>query len=142
MSTSFNQQVVDEFRANSGKVGGYFEGARLVLLTTRGARTGREHTVPLAFLPDGERILVIGSAGGSPRHPAWFHNLVAHPRVRVEDGSSSYEAEAVVLDGDERDRVFARAVAGNAGWADYQAKVTRTIPVVALTRRESTSPPR
>lgn len=131
----FNQQVIDEFRANAGRVGGYFEGARLILLTTRGARSGREHTVPLGFLPDGgERIIVIGSAGGGPKHPAWCHNVIANPRVRVEDGVFTYEAEAVVLQGDERDRMFARAVEADQGWADYQAKATRTIPVVTLTQ--------
>ena len=133
MPHDFNQQVIDEFRANKGRVGGYFEGARLILLTTTGARTGRPHTTPVAYLPDGvDRILVIASAAGAPRHPAWFHNLVANPQVTVEDGTFTYEARAVVLEDEERDRVFARAVEAEPGWAAYQEKTERVIPVVAL----------
>ncbi|GAB3138052.1 nitroreductase/quinone reductase family protein [Micromonospora sonneratiae] len=134
MPIDFNQQVIDEFRANGGRVGGPFEGARLLLLTTVGARSGAPHTTPVGCLPDGERILVIASAGGAPHHPAWFHNLVANPRVTVEDGTFTYEAHAVVLTGAERDRLFARAVEADPGWAAYQARTIRVIPVVALHR--------
>ncbi|MFD1150573.1 nitroreductase/quinone reductase family protein [Saccharothrix hoggarensis] len=130
----FNQQVIEEFRANAGRVGGPFEGGRLILLTTTGARTGKRHTTPVGYLPDGDRILVIASAAGSPRHPAWFHNLVANPVVRVEDGVFTYDAKAVVLDGPERDEMWARAVESDPGWAEYQAKTSRRIPVVALTQ--------
>ena len=132
---SFNQQIIDEFRANAGVVGGPFEGARLLLLTTTGARTGAKHTTPLAYLPDdAERVLVIGSAGGSDKHPAWYHNLVADPEVVVETGLFTYEAKAVVLTGTERDQAFARAVEAEPGWAAYQARTSRVIPVVALTQ--------
>ncbi|WP_275461820.1 nitroreductase/quinone reductase family protein [Streptomyces noursei] len=141
MPHDFNQQVIDEFRANAGRVGGPFEGGRLILLTTTGARSGTRHTAPVGYLPDGERILVIASAGGAPHHPDWFHNLRAHPRVTVETGVFTYEAAAEVLAGEERDRVFARAVDADPGWADYQAKTRRTIPVVALTSVEA-GPPR
>ncbi|MFD7434693.1 nitroreductase/quinone reductase family protein [Streptomyces sp. NPDC059861] len=131
--SDFNQQVIEEFRANRGRVGGYFEGARLILLTTSGARTGAEHTTPVAYLPDGaDRILVIASAGGAPRHPAWYHNLLAHPQVTVESGAFTYQARAEVLSGDERDQAFARAVETDAGWAEYQERAGRVIPVVAL----------
>jgi deazaflavin-dependent oxidoreductase (nitroreductase family) len=134
MPNDFNTPVIAEFRANQGRVGGWFEGARLLLLTTTGARSGRPHTTPVAYLPDGgERLLVIGSAGGAPRHPAWFHNLVAHPVVTVEDGIFTYRATATVLSGAERDRAFARAAEADPGWADYQRKTTRELPVVALT---------
>lgn len=133
MPNDFNQQVIDEFRANKGRVGGYFEGARLILLTTTGARTGRPHTTPVGYLPDGaDRVLVIASAGGAPSHPAWFHNLLAHPQVTIESGAFTYEAQAVVLDGEERERAFARAVEADPGWAEYQEKTRRVIPVVAL----------
>lgn len=133
MANDFNQQIIDEFRANGGRVGGPFEGARLLLLTTTGARSGTPHTVPVGYLPDGgDRVLVIASAGGAPNHPDWFHNLVAHPRVTVENGVFTYQAEAVVLTGAERDRVFARAAEADPGWADYQAKAARVLPVVAL----------
>jgi len=129
----FNQPVIDEFRANNGRVGGWLEGARLLLLTTTGARSGARRTVPLGYLPDGgERVLVIGSAGGSPRHPAWFHNVLANPRVTVEDGVFTYDADAVVLAGVERDQAFARAVEADAGWGAYQDKAARVLPVVAL----------
>lgn len=117
----------------AGESGGPFERARLLLLTTIGARSGAPHTTPLGYLPDGgERTLVIASTGGAPNHPAWFYNLVANPRVTVEDGVFTYDAQAVVLDGTERDRIFARAAEADPGWADYQARTTRGIPVVAL----------
>lgn len=141
MPNDFNQQVIEEFRANGGRVGGYFEGARLLLLTTTGARSGAPHTTPVGYLPDGgERTLIIASAGGAPNHPAWFHNLVVNPLVKVEDGVFTYEARATVLEGAERDRAFARAVEADPGWAGYQAKTTRVIPVVAL-RQVSGGPP-
>ncbi|GAA2251188.1 nitroreductase/quinone reductase family protein [Streptomyces amakusaensis] len=140
MPNDFNQSVIDEFRANAGQVGGPFEGARLLLLTTTGARTGTPHTTPVGCLPDGgERVLVIASAAGAPRNPAWYHNLVANPRVTVESGVFTYEAEAVVLRGEERDRAFARAAEADPGWAEYQAKTSRVIPVVAL--QEIPGPP-
>ncbi|MFI7576881.1 nitroreductase/quinone reductase family protein [Micromonospora sp. NPDC049497] len=133
MPNDFNQQIIDEFRANAGRVGGPFEGARLILLTTCGARSGAPHTTPVGYLPDGgERILVIASAGGADRHPDWFHNLLADPNVTVEDGVFTYPARAEVLSGADRDQVFARAVAADPGWAGYQAKTDRVIPVVAL----------
>ncbi|GAA2423573.1 nitroreductase/quinone reductase family protein [Streptomyces macrosporus] len=140
MPNDFNQWVIDEFRANDGRVGGPFEGGRLILLTTVGARSKAPHTTPLGYLPDGERILVVASAGGAPKHPDWFHNLVANPRVTVEDGVFTYEAEATVLEGAERDRLFARAVEADPGWAEYQERAGRVLPVVAL--REIPGPPR
>jgi deazaflavin-dependent oxidoreductase (nitroreductase family) len=136
----FNQQVIDEFRAHHGRVGGYFEGGRLLLLTTTGARTGRPHTTPLGYLPDGDRVLVIASAGGAPRHPAWFHNIVANPHVTVESGVFTYRARAVVLDGEERARAFARAVEADPGWAAYQERAERVLPVVALDRIDTGGP--
>ncbi|MER6947584.1 nitroreductase/quinone reductase family protein [Nonomuraea sp. NPDC000554] len=129
----FNQQIIDQFRANNGQVGPPFDGARLLLLTTTGARTGVRHTTPLGYLHDGDgRLLVIASAGGAPRHPAWYHNIRANPRVTVEDGTFTYEADAVALEGAERDRAFARAAEADPGWADYQAEAGRVIPVIAL----------
>ncbi|MFC4947257.1 nitroreductase/quinone reductase family protein [Pseudonocardia sp. GCM10023141] len=133
MTFDFTQQVINEFRANEGRVGGWLEGARLLLLTSTGARTGRPHTVPLGYLPDGaERTLVIGSAGGAPRHPAWFHNVLADPRVQVESGAFHYAADAAVITGAERDRLFARAVEADPGWGQYEVRSGRTLPVVAL----------
>lgn len=142
MPNDFNQQIIEEFRANKGRVGGWFEGARLILLTTTGARTGTPHTTPVGYLPDGgDRVLVIASAGGSPKHPDWYRNLLAHPRVTVESGAFTYEARAVALDGEERDRAFARAVEADPGWAAYQEKTDRVIPVVALYEIAQGGPP-
>lgn len=109
-----------------------FQDARLLLLTTTGARSGTPHTTPVGYLPDGERVLIIASAGGTPRDPDWFHNLVANPRVTVEDGVFTYDANASVVTGTERDQLFARATEIDPGWADYQTKTKRVIPVVAL----------
>lgn len=132
--TDVNHAVIEEFRANHGRVGGPFEGARLILLTTTGARTGRNHTVPLGYLPDGgDRLLVIGSAGGSPHHPQWYRNLLARPRAIIEDGVFRYPADAAILAGTERDSGFARAVEADPGWLTYQEQSGRTLPVVALT---------
>ncbi|GAA4953589.1 nitroreductase/quinone reductase family protein [Streptomonospora halophila] len=131
-SGDFNRAIIELFRANHGRVGGMFEGARLLLLTTTGTRSGRRRTTPVAFLPDGERLLVIASAGGGDRHPGWFHNLRANPRVTVENGVFVMEADAVVVEGEERDALFARAAEADPGWAEYQAGTERTIPVVAL----------
>ncbi|QFZ17924.1 nitroreductase/quinone reductase family protein [Saccharothrix syringae] len=137
---NFNQQVIDEFRANAGRVGGPFEGGRLILLTTTGAKTGNRHTTPVGYLPDETRILVIASAGGSPNHPAWYHNLKANPIVQVEDGVFTYDAKATILPTPERDKVWARAVEAEPAWAAYQAKTTRRIPIVAL-EQVSAAPP-
>jgi deazaflavin-dependent oxidoreductase (nitroreductase family) len=129
----FNEQVIEEFRANKGRMGGYFEDARLILLTTTGARTGAPHTAPVGYLPDGgDRILVIASAGGAPQHPDWYRNLLAHPEVTVDSGAFTYQARAEVLTGEDRDQAFARAVEAEPGWAAYQEKTDRVIPVVAL----------
>ncbi|MFI5676464.1 nitroreductase/quinone reductase family protein [Streptomyces cellulosae] len=142
MPNPFNDQIIEEFRANKGRMSGAFEGARLILLTTTGARTGTPHTTPVGYLPDGgDRILVIASAGGSPRHPDWYRNLLAHPRVTVESGAFTYEARAEVLAGGERDGAFARAVEADPGWAAYQEKTDRVIPVVALHEVAQSGPP-
>lgn len=136
MPTTFNQSVIEEFRANEGKVGGPFEGADLLLLTTTGARSGTEHTVPLGRVQHGDLLMVVASAGGSPRHPAWYHNLLAHPMVRVETGTETYGAIAVPAEGARRDRLFGHAVRIAPGYGDYQAQTSRTLPVVVLERSE------
>jgi deazaflavin-dependent oxidoreductase (nitroreductase family) len=135
MLNDFTQQIIDEFRANAGQVGAPFDGARLLLLTTTGARSGRPHTTILGYYPDtADRVLVVGSAGGGPKHPDWYYNLLADPTAIVEDGVFTYEARAEVLPGAERDDVFARLVEADAGWGEYQSKTSRTIPLVALNR--------
>ncbi|MDR7275974.1 nitroreductase/quinone reductase family protein [Catenuloplanes atrovinosus] len=139
--SDFNSRNIDEFQANRGRVA-FFGDARLLLLTTTGARTGRPHTVLVGYVPDEEpgRLLVIGSAGGGDRHPEWYHNLRANPRVTVEDGIFTYPADAEVITGAERDRLFARIVEVLPGYADYQRKTTRVLPVVAL-RNAQQGPP-
>ncbi|MER7246209.1 nitroreductase/quinone reductase family protein [Kribbella sp. NPDC000426] len=136
----FTAQLIDEFRANAGQVGGPFENSRLLLLTTTGARSGQPRTAIVGYYPDRDRVLVVGSAGGSPNHPAWYHNLLADPEVTVDLGLFTYQATAVVLRGAERDEVFARLVEADPGWGDYQAQTTRTIPVVALVQRPGPPP--
>jgi deazaflavin-dependent oxidoreductase (nitroreductase family) len=132
--SDFNQQIMDEFRANDGKVGGGFDGAPMVLLTTTGAKSGNRRTNPLVCLVEGDRVYIFASKAGAPTNPAWYHNLVANPRVTVERGSETYEADAVVVTGPERDRLFAAQASVMPGFADYQAKTSRVIPVVELRR--------
>jgi deazaflavin-dependent oxidoreductase (nitroreductase family) len=135
VTAGFNAPIIEEFRANGGKVGGWFAGARLLLLTCTGARSGRPRTVPLGYLPDESvagRLLVVASAGGAPVHPAWYFNVLAEPAVTIEDGERTYAARATVLDGAERDRAFAWAVRQSPGYAKYQDMTTRVLPVVAL----------
>jgi deazaflavin-dependent oxidoreductase (nitroreductase family) len=130
----WNTAVIKEFRANGGKVGGQFAGAPLLLLTTTGARTGRQNTTPLMYLPDGDRYLIFASFGGAPTHPAWYHNVLANSTVTVEVGSETFQARATDVTGPERDRLYAEQARRYANFAEYQAKTTRVIPVVALER--------
>ncbi|MEV4238771.1 MULTISPECIES: nitroreductase family deazaflavin-dependent oxidoreductase [unclassified Nocardia] len=133
----FNAQVINEFRANAGQVGGMFEGAAMVLITTIGAKSGRQVTSPLVYLPDGERIVLIASNGGADKHPAWYHNLRANAEFTVELGTESYTAKAEVVTGAERDELYARMVEIMPGFGEYQAKTSRVIPVVAVYRQEA-----
>jgi deazaflavin-dependent oxidoreductase (nitroreductase family) len=133
-ANDWNRAITDEFRANGGKVGGAFAGAPLLLLTTTGAKTGRQRTNPMMYLPDGDRLLVFASKGGAPTSPDWYHNLVANPTATVEVGTDRYEVKATVLTGEERDRLYAKQAELYPGFGEYQEKTTRTIPVVALER--------
>ncbi|MEV0615044.1 nitroreductase family deazaflavin-dependent oxidoreductase [Nonomuraea sp. NPDC050404] len=137
MPNEFNQQIIDEFRANEGRVGGMFDGAPLVLLTTTGAKSGRSVTTPVMYLEDGERYVVIASNAGADNHPAWYHNLRGTPEATVEVGTDKFGATAEFVEGAERDRLYARMVAIAPGFADYEAKTTRRIPVVALLKNAS-----
>ncbi|NEA14942.1 nitroreductase/quinone reductase family protein [Streptomyces halstedii] len=136
MPMSFNESVIEEFRANEGKVGGPFQGGDLLLLTTTGARSGAEHTTPLGYVRHGDALVLVGSNLGGPRHPAWYHNLLAHPVVRVEVGTRTFQALAVPAEGARRDELFAHAVRMAPGYGDYQARTSRTLPVVVLERAE------
>ena len=130
----FNRTLIDEFRAKDGKVSGGFEGAPLLLLTTTGAKSGREHTTPVVYLPDGDRLVVFGSKAGAPTHPAWYHNLVANPAVTVELPGERFRARAVVIEGAERDRLFDEQKSRDARLRRLRAQDDAAIPVIALER--------
>jgi deazaflavin-dependent oxidoreductase (nitroreductase family) len=132
----FNAQIIDEFRQNGGKLGGGFAGAPMLLLTTTGAKSGKERTAPLAYLRDGDRAVIFGSKAGADTHPDWFHNLRANPRVRVELGTETFDADAVITDGAERDRLFELQKQVMPPFAEYEAKTDRVIPVIVLERVE------
>jgi deazaflavin-dependent oxidoreductase (nitroreductase family) len=131
----FNAKLIDEYRATGGKPSGPFEGAPLLLLTTTGAKSGQARTSPVVYAKDGDDLIVFGSYAGADRHPDWYHNLVANPQVGVELGGESFEADAVVTEGEERDRLFAAQVAAMPPFAEYEKKTSRRIPVVRLRRR-------
>lgn len=130
----FNQQVIAEFRANGGKVGGPFAGSPMLLLTTTGAKSGQSRTTPLVHTMDGDRIVIIASKGGAPTNPDWYHNLVAHPTAIVEVGTEKFQAQARVAEGEERQRLYDQQATLMPGFAEYQKKTTRQIPVVILER--------
>jgi len=132
VADDFNEKIIDEFRANGGKVGGAFEGSPLLLLQTTGAKTGRTRVKPLVYRRDGDRLIVFGTKGGSPTHPEWLYNLGANPRVTVEVGSDRFKADARVALPDERDRLWRLQTQDVPVFADYQKKTDRTIPVVIL----------
>ena len=129
---AFNNTVADEFRANDGKVGGQFANANLLLLTTTGAKSGKERISPLAYFRIDGRLIIIGSFAGSDVNPAWVHNLRANPAARVEIGNDSSDVTARELPFDERDELFGQITAAAPGFAEYQAKTTRVIPVFEL----------
>jgi len=129
---AWNEAIINEFRANNGKVGGQFEGAPLLLLHTTGARSGRVRVNPLAYTRDGERFVVIASKGGAPTNPDWYYNILANPRVTVEVGSGQFHAHAVAVAEPERSRLFEQMATQMPGFADYQRNTARTIPVVVL----------
>jgi deazaflavin-dependent oxidoreductase (nitroreductase family) len=131
---NWNTKIIDEFRANDGKVGGGFEGAPLLLLHTIGAKSGQERVNPMMFLPVGDRYAVFASKAGAPVNPAWFHNLVANPDVTVEMGSETFQARATVAERAERDRIYRQQAELYPGFADYETKTDRVIPVVLLER--------
>ena len=132
---AFNDGVVDDFRDHQGTITrGRFAGRQLLLLTTIGAKSSQPRTAPLAFTRDGEHYVVIASKGGEPTNPDWYHNLVAHPEVTVEVGNERFRAIARVARDAERERLFAAQAAVMPGFAEYQRRATREIPVVVLER--------
>ena len=131
---NWNQAIIDEFRANSGKVGGQFAGKTLLLLHTVGAKSKQERINPVACVADGDRLVIFASKGGAPTNPDWYHNILAHPMVTVEVGTELYQAQAAVVPEPERTLLYSKMVEIMPGFADYQQKTTRVIPVITLTR--------
>ena len=130
----YNQQIIAEFRANDGKVGGRFEGLPMVLVTHTGAKSGVRRTTPLVCSRDGDDVVIIASMGGAPTNPAWYHNMAANPSVTVELGGDTFEASAVVTEGDERLRLFDAQAEVMPFFRDYATATTRVIPVLKLVR--------
>ncbi len=128
-----NQGIIDEFRANGGKVGGHFAGRTLLLLHTVGAKSGQERINPVAYVKDGNRFVIIASKGGAPSNPDWYYNLLAHPLVTVEVGTEQFRARAAVTSEPERTRLYDKMVEMMPSFAEYREKTTRIIPVITLT---------
>jgi deazaflavin-dependent oxidoreductase (nitroreductase family) len=128
----FNRRNIEEFRANHGRLGGPFEGAPVLLLHSTGARSGQPRINPMMYMADGDRYLVFASAAGADRNPAWYWNLVAHPDAGIDVGDGHIDVHAVELTGSERDAKYALQAERYPGFADYQRKTSRVIPVVAL----------
>ena len=131
----FNQSIIKEFRDNAGKVGGPFKGQRMVLLTTTGAKSGNPHTTPLVAGLDGVTYYVVASAAGSPQHPAWYHNLVANPEVKMETGAETFTVSASSADEPKRTDLYAALEARMPQLGDYRKDNPRTIPSVLLARK-------
>ena len=134
LMADFNAPVIEEFRASGGKVGGPFGGMDLLLLTSKGSKTGKLITKPLAYSMDGDDYVVVASKGGAPTHPDWYFNLTSNPEVTVEVGSEKFTGKATEAKGKERERLFEQHAAKYAVFNDYKAKTTRTLPVFVLTR--------
>ncbi len=131
----FNTKVINEFRANGGKVGPPFEGAPMVLLHTTGAKSGQERVSPLIYYRDGDRYVIFASKAGAPTNPDWYHNIKANPSVRVEIGTETFDVTATIHDrGDERDRLYDAQAELMPGFKDYEKATDRIIPVVVLER--------
>ena len=133
--SDWNKAIIEEFRANDGKVGGRFEGRTLLLLHTTGAKSGLQRVNPVAYFADGERYVIVASKAGAPTNPDWYHNLVANPEVSVEVGTEQFQVRATVALEPERTQLYEKMATVNSGFAEYQRKTTRAIPVVILSRQ-------
>ncbi|MGI9326346.1 MAG: nitroreductase family deazaflavin-dependent oxidoreductase [Pseudomonadales bacterium] len=131
---TFNKSIIEEFRANNGVCGGRFEGNPMILLTMTGAKSGRELTTPLSYCADGDECIIFASAGGSPKHPNWYFNIVANMDVTVERGGEKYAAKAVLTTGEERELAFNKMVTELPRFGEYQENTDRQIPVFRLVR--------
>ena len=136
-SPDFNEQIIEEFRANEGRVGGIFEGNPLLLLHHTGARSGRSRVNPLAYLADNGRYVVFASKAGAPTNPDWYHNLKAHPEVTIEVGTDTIDVLASEATGEERERLYRTQAEHIPRFADYERQTERVIPVIVLTPTEA-----
>jgi deazaflavin-dependent oxidoreductase (nitroreductase family) len=132
----WNRKIIEEFRANEGKVGGQFEGAPILLLHTTGAKSGQERVNPMMYLDEDGRRYVFASKAGADTNPDWYRNLVANPDVVVDVGTETYDAAAVSVTGDDRDRIYAEQARQYPGFAEYEQKTSRVIPVVELVAKD------
>jgi len=132
-SNDWNSKIIEEFRANGGKVGGMFEGATLLLLHTRGAKSGKERVNPVGYIRDGERFVVVASKAGAPTNPDWYYNIVANPQFNVEVGRDTFQVHATVTQDPERTRLYNKMIETLPSFDEYRHKTTRKIPVIALT---------
>ena len=130
--SEYNQKIIDEFRANGGEVTG--RGRTVLILHTIGAKSGKEHVNPVAHTRDGDRYVIIASKGGAPNNPDWYYNIVANPLVTVEAGAEKFQAKATIVEEPERTRLYDQMSTVMPGFAEYQKKTTRVIPVMVLTR--------
>ena len=133
-ANDFNEKIVEEFRSNEGKVGGPFEGAPLLLLHSTGAKSGQERVHPVVYRADGDRFVIFASKAGAPTNPDWYHNLKANPHASIEVGTDTVGVTARSAEGDERERLWTAQKEQMPGFAEYEEKTTRTIPVVVLER--------
>jgi len=134
-ANDWNKQIIEEFRANDGKVGGHFEQMTLLLLHTTGAKSGLPRINPVATVKDGDQYIIMASKGGAPDNPGWYYNLVANPQVSVEVGTEKFEALAKVTEGSERQALFEKMSTQYPQFAEYQRNTTRVIPVITLSWR-------
>lgn len=132
--SGYDRAIIEEFRANGGEVGGHFANSNLLLLHTTGAKSGQARLNPVMYLADGDRYVIFASKAGAPKHPGWYHNLVANPEVGGEAGTEKFQARATVASEPERSELFSRMASLNPAFGEYERKTTRVIPVVILTR--------
>jgi deazaflavin-dependent oxidoreductase (nitroreductase family) len=132
-----NRKLIDEFRANHGRLSGRFENSPLLILTTTGRRSGEPRTAPMMYVRDGDRYIVFASNAGAVKPPYWYTNLLANPKVTVEVGQDRFETDAVVTSGEERERIFAEAIKSYPFFVEHEERAGRQIPLVALEPAEA-----
>jgi deazaflavin-dependent oxidoreductase (nitroreductase family) len=132
--SNWNQKIIEEFHANAGKVGGYFEGAHMILIHHIGARSGIERVNPLTYLPDGDDMIIAATKSGAPTNPDWYYNLKKHPRITVEVGTATFPVLATEVTGEERNELWRRLIELRPGFAAYETKTSRVFPMFRLTR--------